>query len=54
MSETAVVKLMESSKSEKEWNTNADKVKKACDGYPSFWYTVIIMSGVAASTQAKW
>jgi len=53
MNQQQVVDLMKTSKSEKEWNTNCDKVKKACGGYPSFWYAVIIMGGVLAETQAK-
>ena len=54
MSEPEVVNLMKSSKNEQEWNDNADKVKKACGGYPSFWYVAIILSGVIAKTQATW
>lgn len=42
--------LMKSSKSEKEWNENCDKVKKACGGYPPFWYSAIVMSGLASKT----
>lgn len=54
MSKAEVVSLMESSKSEKEWNANCDKVKRACGGYPDFWYSAIITSGVLAKTQASW
>ncbi len=46
--------LMESSASESEWNANADNVKKANNGYPSFWYATIVLSGVAGKTQMKW
>jgi hypothetical protein len=53
MNQAEVVKLMESSKSEKEWNDNCDKVKRACGDYPSFWYSSIILSGVANRTMAK-
>ena len=53
MNEQRVVELMRSSNSEDEWNTNCDKVKKACGGYPPFWYKAIIQSGVAAETAAK-
>lgn len=49
-----VVSLMESSKSEDEWNANCDKVKVAHKGYPNWWYKEIMMSGVAAKTKAKW
>lgn len=54
MSQEQVVALMSSSKSEKEWNDNCDKVKRACGGYPSFWYGAIIMSGLLSQTQMKW
>lgn len=47
MTETEVVNLMESSTSEKEWNSNCDKVKRRCNGYPDFWYAAVIQSGVA-------
>jgi len=50
MNEEQVVKLMKSSKSESEWNANCDKVKDACDGYPDFWYTAIVLSGIATET----
>lgn len=46
--------LMESSKSEKEWNDNCDKVKKANNGYPAFWYETILGTGLAARIQATW
>lgn len=51
----SVARLMASSASEAEWNNNADKVKAANDGdYPSFWFGIIVLSGLAAKTQAKW
>ena len=49
-----VVSLMSSSKSEEEWNANCDKVKAAHKGYPNWWYKEIMMSGLAAKTQATW
>lgn len=49
-----VVALMESSKSEAEWNVNRDKVKAACGGYPTFWYDAIIQSGLASRVAAGW
>jgi len=52
MNEREVIYLMKSSKSEKEWNANCDKVKVACNGYPSFWYRSIVMSGIAAEVFA--
>ncbi len=54
MNEAQVVALMETSKSEAEWNANCDKVKKACDGYPSFWYEAVIASGRAARLRDTW
>jgi hypothetical protein len=47
MNKQDVITLMESSKSPAEWNANCDKVKKACNGYPPFWYGAIIASGLA-------
>ena len=35
--EDQVKQLMESSKSENEWNSNCDKIKKDNNGYPDFW-----------------
>ena len=54
MNEKEVVALMESSKSEAEWNANCDKVKAACGGYPDYWFGSIIGSGLLALTMAKW
>lgn len=53
MNKEEVVKLMESSKTEQEWNDNCDKVKKACDGYPDFWFSTIISSGLGGRVMAK-
>jgi len=54
MQESEVVELMKSSNSEQEWNDNCDKVKAACDGYPDFWYSAIVMSGVLAGVKLCW
>ena len=54
MNEEQVIELMKSSTSEQDWNNNADKVKKACGGYPGFWYSAIIMGGILAETQLNW
>ena len=54
MNKDEVVKLMESSKSESEWNLNCDKVKKACKGYPDFWYEKVVLSGVMTNTESLW
>jgi hypothetical protein len=53
MNQNEVENLMSSSKSEAEWNTNCNKVKKACGGYPSFWHEAIIQSGLADDTRIK-
>lgn len=47
MSEDEVSELMMSSKSSEEWNRNCDEVKRRCSGYPAFWYSAIISSGLA-------
>jgi len=52
MTRFEVLELMKSSTNEQEWNDSADKVKKACNGYPDFWYATIVMSGVMAETVA--
>ncbi len=54
MSQNEVIELMLSSNNEREWNQNCDKVKKACNGYPDFWYRAIIMGGILSLTQAGW
>lgn len=54
MTEAEVVALMESSQSEKEWNSNCDKVKEACGGYPDFWYSAIVRSGLAGRKISGW
>ena len=53
-SQDGVVAFMRSSKSEKEWNANCDKVKAANQGYRDFWFQAVIMSGVAAEAQKNW
>ena len=54
MSEQEVVDLMKSSNSEDEWTTNCDVVKEKFGGYPDFWYTATIASGLVDETRAKW
>ena len=54
MTEEQVIELMESSKSEKEWNANCDEVKQACGGYPDFWYQTIILTGMHKKVAARW
>ena len=43
--------LMLSSKTEKEWNDNCDKVKKEFNGYPEWWYKEIVGSSIAKAMQ---
>lgn len=54
MNEQEVIDLMKGSANEEEWNSNCDAVKKAFRGYPDFWYSAIVLSGVARDTAAKW
>ena len=54
MSEDDVIKLMESSVTEEEWNSNCDEVKRQCGGYPAFWYSRVILSGLAARMSLRW
>ncbi len=54
MTQDEVVALMKSSKSEAEWNANCDAVKRACGGYPEFWYVAILASGVLVNVQRSW
>lgn len=49
-----VIELMQSSKDVVEWNANCDKVKKANEGYPTFWFTEVVLSGVMAETKSNW
>lgn len=47
MTEAEVIALMESSKSEEQWNANCGRVKAAFGGqYPPFWFPAIILSGL--------
>ena len=54
MTEKEVIILMNSSKSQAEWNANCDKVNKACEGYPDFWYKAIILSGLCDKVSKIW
>jgi len=54
MTKEEVVQLMESSQTAEDWDTNADKVKAACNGYPSFWFPTIVMSGLVNRVAARW
>ena len=53
--ERDVVEFMKDSTSSESWNNRCGYVKSANNGdYPDFWYTAVILSGVAAETTAKW
>lgn len=54
MSESDVIKLMSSSRTESEWNANCDKVKEHFGGYPRFWFGAIVTSGLLRRTAARW
>ena len=54
MNKEQVVELMESSKNSKEWDANCDKVKNAHGGYPDYWYSEIVLSGLVNRVKAKW
>jgi hypothetical protein len=55
MSGKEVIALLETSKCEKEWNFNCNKVKESFGGrYPGFWYEVVIMSGLAYKVSKRW
>jgi len=54
MTQQQVIDLMNSATSESDWNDKCDQVKDACQGYPSFWYSSTILSGLASKVQAKW
>lgn len=54
MTRDEVVTLMKSSTSKQEWDDNCDVVKRACSGYPNFWYPVIIRSGLYVKVANSW
>jgi hypothetical protein len=37
--------LMRSSNNEQEWDANCETVKAKCNGYPSWWFQEIVVSG---------
>lgn len=48
-----VKELMRSSKSEQEWIANVKRVKLFFDGYPSFWYKEIVLSGLVGEVTKR-
>mgnify|MGYP001474847768 CR=1 FL=1 len=54
MEKQEVKEIMQSSKSEQEWNENCDKIKEQNNGqYPDFWFETIILSGVLTKTKEE-
>ena len=53
MNETEVVALMESATSDDDWNRKVDEVRRRCGGYPEFWYSAVIASGLGNRTAAR-
>lgn len=54
MSEQQVVDLMVSSRNEAEWNSNCERVKASCGGYPSSWYGAVVTSGLMHAMVVQW
>lgn len=46
--EEAVKNYMRQANSESDWNKRCDEIKRQNNGYPSFWFVEIIMSGLMA------
>ncbi len=55
MTQDEVILLMDSSKSEEQWNANCDRVKEAHGGqYPNYWFMSIVVSGLMTRVSATW
>lgn len=55
MNKEQSLELMKSSKSEKEWNDNCNKVMQAHSGtYPDWWYPEVIQTGLAQQMATTW
>lgn len=54
MNPQQVIDLLKTSESEAQWNANCDTIKKACGGYPDFWWNDIILSGVMRRIANRW
>ena len=53
--ESDVIKLLESSQSEQEWNKNCNEIKAANDGhYPGFWFQEVVVNGLMAHVSSRW
>jgi hypothetical protein len=54
-SEKGVEKHMKAATSQTDWNRRAAEVQAANGGkYPEFWFSTIMVSGLAAETQLSW
>lgn len=53
MTREEVIRLMESSRTQEDWNANRDRVKQVYDGYPSFWFKDILQSGLAGRVTGR-
>jgi hypothetical protein len=54
MTQQQVIHLMSSATSESDWNDKCGQVKTACNGYPDFWFSSIVPSGLVDRVSAKW
>ena len=55
MTKEEIIELMRNSNSEDEWNKNCDAVKRENNGgYPDWWYSEIIASGLVNVTRERW
>ncbi len=54
MKEQEVTDYMKAATSEADWDDRADEVKRRCDGYPSFWYMTIVVSGLMNQVVQSW
>jgi hypothetical protein len=55
MSEREVLDLMKTSRSQQEWNANADEVKRNHGGeYPTWWFLLVVRSGLAGEVKRTW
>jgi hypothetical protein len=45
--------FMSEATNESDWNNRCDLVKKVCNGYPDYWYSTCIASGLLDKTLGK-
>lgn len=51
---TIGVAYMVASDNEHDWNKRCDEIKVANNGYPEWWFPLILLGGVIGETKAKW